>query len=102
VIVRVAQVKCLNCGRVCGEISAPSVRELTLEPMEKVYVPTYATGFGLSGASRRRCRRCGGMVYVDEPFTSGPAEVLASQKPLSAARDGGEAQDLHRPLMLTE
>ena len=101
-IVRVAQVKCLNCGRVCGEVSAPSVRELTLEPMENVYVPTYATGFGPSGSNRRRCGRCGGMVYVDEPFTSGPAEVLASQGPPSAAGAGGGAQNLPRPLMLTE
>ena len=76
-IVRVAQVKCFSCGRICGEVHAPSVRELTLE---KVYVPSYAAGLVHSGNDNTRCRRCGGMVYLDEPFSLGSAEIMGTEE----------------------
>ena len=73
---RVAQVKCYNCGRICGEVSAPSPYELDLED---VYRPDYAIGYGLSQSNYPRCSRCEGAVFIDEPFTAGAGELLLPQ-----------------------
>ena len=75
-VLRVAQVKCRNCGRVCGEVQARSVQGLSLE---NVYVPKYAEETGLSKGALPRCGRCGGMVYIDEPFAMRRGELLAIQ-----------------------
>ena len=37
-LMRVAQIKCYNCGRTCGEVVGPSIRDLTLE---NARVPEY-------------------------------------------------------------
>ena len=69
---RVAQVKCYNCGRTCGEVAGTSLGDLKLD---SAYVPAYAGDERLSAESPLRCGRCGGAVYVDEPFTLGSGEL---------------------------
>lgn len=81
-LLRVAQVKCHNCGRTCGEVKAPSVLELTIR---EAYVPKYAAGCGLSEGLHLRCRRCGGPVYMDDPFTARPGELLEPEVPLASS-----------------
>ena len=78
-VLRVAQVKCHNCGRVCGEVQARSVQGLRLE---NVYVPKYAQKTGLSMGTHPRCGRCGGLVYIDEPFAGRPGELFAPEEAL--------------------
>ena len=76
---RAAQVKCYSCGRICGEVKAPSVHDLNLK---NFYIPKYAAAYGLSEGTPLRCKRCGGAVYIDEPFTVSPRESLASEEAL--------------------
>ena len=64
-VVRVAQVKCYSCGRVCGEVKGEDLYGLRLQDM---YVPKYAGPSGaaaaevwytltsLSGPTQRRWR----------------------------------------------
>ena len=81
-LLRVAQVKCHNCGRTCGEVSATTVYELDLETVQ---TPDYAVGCGLSQGNYPRCKRCGGAVYMDEPFTAGPGELFVNREVQSRA-----------------
>ena len=69
---RIAQVKCHICGRVCGEINALSAHSLNLA---NIYVPEYASGYRLKDDNTIKCARCDGSVYVDDPLTVGSAEL---------------------------
>ena len=73
---RIAQVKCHNCGRVCGEINAHSAQSLKLAD---IYIPEYASGYRSKDGGIIKCARCGGSVYVDDPFTAAPAELTARE-----------------------
>lgn len=81
-LLRVAQVKCYNCGRTCAEVVGRSVRDLNLNA---AYVPQYAAEYGLSEGLPPRCQRYGGSVYIDEPFTVGLKELLASGIPFAVS-----------------
>ena len=73
-IVRVAQVKCYSCGRVCGEVKGEDLYGLSLQDM---YVPKYAGRCGPSEDTPFRCSCCGGLVYIDQPFSANSGEVKA-------------------------
>ena len=73
-VVRVAQVKCYSCGRVCGEVKGEDLYGLRLQDM---YVPKYAGRCGPAEGDPFRCSCCGGLVYMDQPFSAGPGEVQA-------------------------
>ena len=77
-LLRVAQVKCYNCGRTCAEVIGRSVGDLNLS---NAYIPKYAAQYGLSEGLPPRCQRCGGSIYIDEPFTVGPKELLFLDTP---------------------
>ena len=81
-LLRVAQVKCYNCGRACAEVVGRSLSDLNLNA---AYVPKYATEYGLSEGHPPRCQSCGGAVYIDEPFTVGLKELLASGIPFAGS-----------------
>ena len=76
-LMRVAEVKCYNCGRTCGEISAQSLHDLTLD---NIRVPEYTRRCGLSKGTTLRCERCGGSVYIDQPFTAGAGELIPTRE----------------------
>ena len=78
-LMRVAQIKCYNCGRTCGEVVGPSIRDLTLE---NARVPEYIGESGRPDGIPSRCQRCEGSVYVDEPFTLSVGEILAPRESL--------------------
>ena len=73
---RIAQVKCHNCGRVCGEINAHSAQSLKLD---NIYIPEYASGYRSKDGNTIKCARCGGSVYVDDPLTIGSAELTVRE-----------------------
>ena len=75
-LLRVAQVKCYNCGRTCGEVKGRTVHELNIE---SVYIPQYAGVCALDEKNPRRCKRCGGSVYIDDPFTASAGELVTPQ-----------------------
>lgn len=58
-----AEVKCLNCSRVCGEIEGVPLGPISFEEIrpygEEWTCPPIAE-------ARIRCSRCGGSVYLDE------------------------------------
>ena len=75
-LLKVAQVKCYNCGRTCGEVKGRTVHELNIE---SAYIPQYAGEYGLDERNPRRCKRCGGSVYIDDPFTASAGELATPQ-----------------------
>ena len=71
-LLRVAELKCHNCGRTRGKIVAPTVGGLDVK----------ATSLRAAARSRAagqrtspRCRHCGGLLYVDEPFSVRSGEL---------------------------
>ena len=86
-LLRVAQVKCFNCGRICAEVIGRSVRDLDLRNR---YAPKYSSYTGLSEEAPPLCKRCGGSVYIDEPFTVGAEESLYYTASLGISSGAGE------------
>ena len=83
-LLRIAQVKCYNCGRACGEVSGKSLQDLNLGNVRGCAPDVDDLG---TVAGPPRCGRCGGWLYIDEPFTAGQGEML----PLETIRGGGRA-----------
>ena len=68
---RIAELKCYNCGRTWGEVSPTSVRDLS---PDRIALPDRAAQHEGLRKPWPRCRRCGGLTYVDAPFTAAPRE----------------------------
>ncbi len=69
-----AEVKCLNCGRICGEVERARAGRITLAEIR----PYGASQRCLPRAGRLiRCDRCGGAVYLDDVHVVKPPRPAA-------------------------